>query len=128
MTLTFTCSKLPPSVNHCYENRWQGGKKLTREAEAWMKLMFYDLIMTSGSGISFPITEKVFLEVAVWMPDRRVRDMDNFGKVLFDGLQRKGILENDGQIRDLRIYDAGIDREHPRMDITLGSLAERKIA
>jgi Holliday junction resolvase RusA-like endonuclease len=111
--IEFTIPGLPPSVNHCYFNRSQGGKAYNKPAEAYFQEM-----MMATNGIH-AMSEKVRVEYALFFPDRRVRDPGNFEKALSDGLQRVGIVVNDKQIRDIRIYDAGIDRENPRVEVTI---------
>ena len=55
--------------------------------------------------------------IAAWFPDKRKRDLDNLTKAPLDGLVKAGVLADDSQIVDLRIYRAGFDKTNPRITI-----------
>lgn len=110
----FSIPGIPPSVNHCYVNRWNGrGKVYNRQAED-----YFDEMALAAAQLP-EIAGNVKVEYALYFPNRIVRDPGNFEKVLSDGLQRAGVLANDKQIRDVRAYDAGIDRENPRVEVMI---------
>ncbi len=118
--LCFIIPGLPPSVNHSHraDFRHPGRRVRSPELEAW----FDDCrIAAAGMRIETPLEGRLWLEAALWLADRRT-DLDNYGKGLLDGLQRAGVVHNDRQIRDLRIYEAGIDREAPRVEVRLGRM------
>lgn len=79
-----------------------------------------------------PMTVPVELVALVYVPDRRVRDNSNLSKLLLDSMS--GIVYvDDSQVEDERWIKAGIDRENPRVEITVtprsdvngGTLGER---
>lgn len=47
------------------------------------------------------------MDVAVYFPDKRRRDVDNLNKSLGDALQHCGLIADDCLIRDWRIWAAG---------------------
>lgn len=47
---------------------------------------------------------KMLVEVVLFPPDRRKRDLDNHMKALLDSLAKAGIWEDDSQIDQLHIY------------------------
>lgn len=61
----------------------------------------------------------VVVSIAAYMPDARRRDLDNLLKGALDALAHAGVYDDDSQIVDLRIRNAGIDRAYPRLEITL---------
>lgn len=46
---------------------------------------------------------KVELTIDVYPPDRRIRDIDNILKVIFDSLQYARVYDNDSQIKRLTV-------------------------
>lgn len=69
----------------------------------------------------------VAVELRVFFPDRRRRDLDNATKSLLDGMQlgrRKGtaLLADDDQVVDLHVTKA-VDRERPRVEVTVREVA-----
>lgn len=63
--------------------------------------------------------QKVRLSIEAVMPDNRRRDLDNLLKAANDAMQAARVFEDDSQIVDLRIRNAGMDRDNPRLDVTL---------
>jgi len=111
---------LPPSVNHSHrpDGRHPGRRVRSPELEEWLDTC----VLAAAGALGDPLQGPLWCEARLWLRDRRT-DLDNYGKGLLDGLQWAGVLDNDRQIRDLRIYEAGIDREAPRVEIALGRIA-----
>lgn len=59
---------------------------------------------------------EVFVHLKVWMPDRRKRDVSNLAKLPLDAMEGY-VYEDDLQVKDLRVTEAGLDRENPRMEV-----------
>jgi len=93
------------------------------------------LLCASGAGIGRPqpvgsrqaqfayFAGPVAVELAVYFPDKRRRDLDNAAKSVLDGLQlgrRKGtaLLGDDDQVVSLLVTKA-VDRERPRVEVTV---------
>lgn len=70
-------------------------------------------------------TDPVALEARVYFPDRsRKRDAGNYRKLVTDALE--GVLyPDDALIHDERWVNAGVDRERPRVEITVQPIAMR---
>ena len=64
------------------------------------------------AGIRNPYQGAVRLEITLWLPDRRRRDVDNCAKSICDGLNGIAYLD-DSQIIELTVR-RGVDREKPR--------------
>ena len=76
-----------------------------------------------SAGLSTPLTGDVRLEIRLWLPDRRRRDVDNIAKAIADGLN--GIAwEDDSQVTSLSVSRAGIDRDCPRAEVRIDQMAE----
>ena len=67
-------------------------------------------------------TDPVKVEVRVYFPDARRRDVGNLRKCLTDAMQNAGIVADDCLIHDERWIRAGIDRTRPRAEITVAPL------
>jgi len=68
-----------------------------------------------AAGVHEPCEDGVRLDIVLWMPDRRRRDLDNCAKSICDGLN--GIAyEDDSQIVEL-IVRRHVDRERPRAEV-----------
>lgn len=93
-------------------NRLYGGRRyLTAEAKVNKEALGWEArVEWRGK----PLTGPVALDIALWWPDSRNRDIDGV-KGLLDAMT--GILyEDDAQIVELRIRK-GIDRTMPRIEI-----------
>ena len=88
----------PPSVNHYY--RRLGPRVLiSRQGRAYRNQVCSTL---AAMGIK-PMTGDLAVDIEVYPPDRRRRDVDNLAKGLLDALEHGGAYINDSQIKDLRI-------------------------
>jgi len=88
----------PPSVNHYY--RRDGPRTLiSRRGRAYRKSVCEVLAAT---GIK-PLVGPLAVEIEMFPPDRRRRDVDNVQKALLDALQHGGAYEDDSQIERLSI-------------------------
>lgn len=94
LTLTLPYPNLC-SVNGMYKRK---GKKvfLTEEAKAFKDEVYYLLFRRQGFGKS-----KISIEIIIYPPDNRIRDIDNILKITFDSMQYAGMYNNDSQIKQL---------------------------
>jgi len=88
----------PPSVNHYY--RRVGRRTLiSREGRKFRRTV---CSLLAAAGIT-PLAGPLRVEIEVYPPDRRRRDIDNVQKALLDALQHGGAFHDDGQIVQLKI-------------------------
>jgi crossover junction endodeoxyribonuclease RusA len=93
----------PPSVNSYYMTvgRTRGLKRISkagREFRMLAETAIYE------QGILEPLTDKLNVEVILYPPDNRRRDLDNYMKALLDACTVGGLWEDDSQIDQLAIY------------------------
>ncbi len=105
----------PPSLNRYYRT-FKGriliaadGRRYRTDVELVVLLAKVETFGESAVGV----------EIEAWMPDARKRDVDNLLKGVLDGMTHAGIWQDDSQIDYLSIRRMGIDRERPRLDITV---------
>ncbi|HOG29679.1 MAG TPA: RusA family crossover junction endodeoxyribonuclease [Vicinamibacterales bacterium] len=92
----------PPSVNHYY--RRVGPRTLiSREGRRFRERVLSVLAATRPRPFDGPIA----VQVEVYPPDHRRRDIDNVQKSLFDALQHGGVYRDDSQIVRLQIEKRG---------------------
>lgn len=93
----------PPSLNHLY--RHVGGRTmLSREGRKYRAQVGEIL-----AGIGSPTLQgRLALDVEVYAPDNKRRDLDNLPKNLQDALQQAGLFADDSQIDSLSMRRKGI--------------------
>src|SRR6266478_8551690 len=92
----------PPSVNHYYI-RGSNRTVLSSSARNYRELIYYTLyqcIGKEGKWDGEPMHGDLMVEIIIYPPDKRKRDMDNIKKALFDALQYAGLYKDDYQICD----------------------------
>ena len=92
----------PPSVNNYYVKTKRGvfisakGRKFRDQtAEA---------IAQQVPGLTIPSDDRLLLEVVLFPPDARIRDVDNYNKSLLDAIKHSGLLPDDQQLDQLFVY------------------------
>ena len=113
---------LPPSVNHCYRNVMRNDKisrALSREASDWKKQAGWLALAEAKSKKwnCLPVGVKVVMELYVYWPDERKRDMNNLHKLLPDAFE--GIIFENDQYVLIRDMDFTVDRKHPRVECVI---------
>ena len=58
------------------------------------------------------------VEVKMFPPDRKRRDLDNVWKALLDAMQHAGLYDDDEQIDDLRIVRRGVVK-HGKVEVDI---------
>lgn len=108
----------PPSVNNykrvgrtvttkngkSYQQRVNTDQTKLFYYEVWLVIKKLKALKT----ISMPIQDEISVEVSLYAPDTRKRDIDNPIKALLDGLVKGGLLQDDSQISRLSIERCGI--------------------
>jgi len=85
----------PPTINHYYGRTQKGRVYIKPDGVAFRNKVC--LIVQHAQVCR--LAGRVEVEVAVYPPDRRERDLDNLEKALFDGLQHGGVYAKDSQIK-----------------------------
>ena len=88
----------PPSINH-YWRRVGARTLISRGGRAFRQAVCSIL---AACGVR-PIAGPLVVDVTVFPPDKRRRDIDNVLKSLLDALEEGGAFYDDGQIFDLRV-------------------------
>lgn len=87
----------PPSVNRYYRNIGYR-TLLSRDGREYRRKVCSLLAGRVGQ----PLSCSLEIEVHLFPPDRRARDLDNFAsKAIWDALQHAGVFVNDRQIKRL---------------------------
>lgn len=100
----------PPSINHYYEkgNIRKGLDRRVGIAGSAFRAEVYRFRLEHLNG-QCPMKGRLSMEVQLWMPDRRKRDIDNPLKCLFDSLQYACVIEDDEQVDCLVMYKNGVE-------------------
>ena len=95
----------PPTINHAYHLRGRGGGlALTAASRAFRKevgVLMHKYVPKRGP--LYPLSVRLFLEIYLHAPDRRIYDLDNRLKAVQDALQHAGMYEADSQIDKLSV-------------------------
>ena len=89
----------PPSVNHYWRNLSNGRTVISREGRAYRELVW---ALMREQGVPKQ-TGRLDVHVALVMPDKRRRDIDNAMKALLDSLAYASVYEDDSQIDKLTV-------------------------
>jgi crossover junction endodeoxyribonuclease RusA len=92
----------PPSINHYY-TRTKNGLALGAAGKAYRKLInvtLWQCIAKEGKWDGEAMHGDLMVEIIIYPPDKRKRDIDNIKKALFDALQHAGLYKDDYQICD----------------------------
>lgn len=99
----------PPSVNHYY-GRHGKNTFIKPSGVAYRQLIWGTLYGCITQGLKWdrkPLDGDLMVEIIIYPPDKRKRDIDNIKKALFDALQHAGLYHDDNQICDdhtIRVY------------------------
>lgn len=98
----------PPSVNrywrHPTKGRLAGLHLISEEGRTYREAVA--LQVRAQHGTPEQIAHPMAVDIEVFMPDRRRRDLDNLLKALLDSLTYAGVWADDSLIHDLRIRRA----------------------
>lgn len=105
----------PPTLNLYWRNI--RGRTLISADGRKYRVRVVQHVLTERIG-GFP-NGAIAVSITAFLPDNRRRDVDNLLKAPLDALAHAHVYEDDSQIADLRIRKGGIDRDNPRLEITL---------
>ena len=90
----------PPTVNNYYV-KTNRGIYISQKGRKYRHLVAEAI---NGQMPGVHITEPMLLEVILYPPDLRKRDLDNYMKSLLDAITQAGLWEDDSLINQLFIY------------------------
>jgi crossover junction endodeoxyribonuclease RusA len=94
----------PPSVN-TYWRHPTTGKLAGRHLISDKGRKYRDAVTAlAAEGRYKTMTGPLVVDLEVFMPDKRRRDLDNLTKAIFDSLTHAGVWEDDSQIVDFRVW------------------------
>lgn len=108
----------PPSVNSYYTHTRNGifiGKKGVQYRKD------SSLCIVEQLGDIDTISEPLHMEVVLYPPDRRKRDLDNYMKCLLDAITHAQLWEDDSQIDQLSIFRGVVIPRSGRVLVSLSS-------
>ncbi len=91
----------PPTVNSYYKVTRHGQRYLDKKVRAFRDVVA-ESVHEQMPGLT--LDESIFMEVYLFPPDRRKRDLDNYMKGLLDALTEADLWEDDSLIDQLHIY------------------------
>lgn len=89
---------LPPSVNHYYVHA-RGRMFISKIGQAYRVTVRQEIEKLRQK----PMTGKLAIDIHLYPPDRRRRDVDNALKAMLDALQHGGAYPDDTAIHQLRV-------------------------
>ncbi|TCB96069.1 RusA family crossover junction endodeoxyribonuclease [Kosakonia quasisacchari] len=114
----------PPSVNTYWRAPNKGplkGRHLISAAGRKYQSDACAAIIEQLRRLPKPSSEPASVEVILYPPDARRRDIDNYNKALFDALTHAGVWEDDSQVKRL-LVEWGPVEKGGRVDVTIKSL------
>lgn len=100
-------TSLCPSVNHAYINLRSGKRILTKQAKEFKQEVARIIESQGNPKFSSPVK----LTIEYYAKNNRVRDLDNFAKIIQDSLTSAKAIEDDDckHITELNIKYKGVD-------------------
>jgi crossover junction endodeoxyribonuclease RusA len=105
----------PPSINH-YWRSFRGRMLISKGGRDYRSGVQASALVERWASFG---SELLTVSIKAYMPDARRRDIDNAFKAPLDALAHAGVYNDDSQIRRLSIENCGIDRENPRLEVTI---------
>lgn len=96
----------PPSVNTYWRAPNKGplaGRHLISEKGRKFRLAAFASVIEQLRRKPKPLDGDLSVAVVLYPPDRRNRDLDNYGKALFDALTHAGIWHDDSQMKRMLV-------------------------
>ena len=91
----------PPTVNTYYKKS-RYGTRISLKGQKYRAAVLQDVEEQFGNADT--IDTPILVEVVLYPPDKRKRDIDNCMKALLDALTEAGVWEDDSLVAQLQIY------------------------
>lgn len=96
----------PPSVNSYWRAPNSGplkGRHLISQKGRAFQSAACAAIIKQLRKLPKPSSELAAVEITLYPPDKRCRDIDNYNKALFDALTHAGVWEDDSQVKRMLV-------------------------
>lgn len=97
----------PPSLNSLYSHT-KYGIYLSKAGRKYVQAI--EIAIIEQRSISDPIAYNIKVDMILFTPDKRKRDIDNYSKCLLDALTKASLWEDDSLIDVLKIYRGEISK------------------
>lgn len=92
----------PPTVNNYYQKSKSGGRFISNKGRKFRADVAEAVADQIGDTV--PIDYNLLVEIVLFPPDNRTRDVDNYNKALLDAITETGFWEDDKLINQLFNY------------------------
>ena len=99
----------PPTVNNYYVKSHSGGRFISQKGRKFRDDVATVVMQTLND---VHIDDRILVEVVIFPPDQRKRDMDNYNKALLDALSHSGIWADDQLIDQLFVYRGAVRQQN----------------
>lgn len=114
--MKFTVPLVPPSVNH-YKMPRRGGRGYYLTPEA---IAFKVAVGVYGrSATTYHCATAI--QIRIFLGKGQKGDIDNFAKVVLDGIKEAGLISTDARVEDLRLQKFR-DEANPRTEIEVKAI------
>lgn len=98
----------PPTVNSYYGTTARGIKYVTKGGRLFREQVEKEI---HEQGVVLGLDCRLYCEIVLFPPDKRVRDLDNYMKALLDACSIANLWEDDKLIDQLVIYRGAVTRK-----------------
>ena len=119
----------PPSVNTYWRHPNKvafAGKSLISAAGRKFQSAACTAIVEQLRRLPKPTSAPASVEIVLFPPDNRIRDLDNYNKALFDALTHAGVWEDDSQVKRMLVEWGPVIPEG-KVEITISSTRKRRV-
>lgn len=112
---------LPPSSNGAYATNFKTKKRFkSKDYEDWLSEI------QPLYGAYFDAEMPCEVNMNIWFPDKRSRDLGNYEKLLIDYIVEQGILSDDNFkiVQKKTTTFAGLDKKNPRIEVLIKPIPE----
>ena len=118
----------PPSVNTYWRHPNKGafaGKSLISAAGRKFQSAACTAIVEQLRRLPKPTSAPASVEIVLFPPDNRIRDLDNYNKALFDALTHAGVWEDDSQVKRMLVEWGRLSRKGRSRSLSVSTRKRR---
>lgn len=94
--------EFPPTINSYYGQTKRGIKYITKRGKLFREGVLQSCFEQNAFGLS--LEDRLQLDVILYPPDKRTRDLDNYMKALLDAMTHSKVWVDDEQVDGLAIH------------------------